>query len=112
MNLNPITRVCLQTADGYYSLPWDETMGLVILPGTGVVTVTHNGVTHTGTTASFDAPSAPDPRTELAAALFQPLAVAKSGDDLAALIAANGFVEVRAGHYPSFDVTELSNVPK
>ncbi len=112
MNLNPIIRICLQTADGYYSPPWDATMGMVILPGTGVITVMHNGVTHTGTTASFDVPIATDPRTELAAALFQPLAVAKSGDDLAALIAANGFVEVQAGHYPSFDVTDTSNVPK
>lgn len=108
MDLNPIMRVCLQTADGYYSLPWDATMGLVILPGTGVITVTHNGATHTGTTAAFDVPSAPDPRAEVVAALFQPIAVAKPGDDLAALIAVNGFVEVSAGHYPSFDVPNVA----
>jgi hypothetical protein len=103
MQLNPITRICLQTADGYYSLPFDETMGLVIIPGTGAVLVVHAGATHQGITANFRTSVSPEQQATLAA-LMQPIQTVKPGDDLTAMLATGALVELPDGHYPAFDV--------
>ena len=106
--LNPITRVILQYADGYYSITWDATCGVVILPGMGSGSAVHNGVTYTFNAADPTA-TVPNAATsaDLASALLAPVTVVQPGGDLAAAIntaGPDGLVELAPGDYPAFTV--------
>ncbi len=71
ITLKPITRIILQTANGYYSLPWDGTAAVRIGPGEGIGTASHGDniyslvaadptVAGTAPPASADQPYNPD----------------------------------------------------
>lgn len=106
MDLNPITRICLQTANGFYSIQFDATAGLAILPGTGAGVVVHAGKVHTFPAADPSAKTITGDQAaliaDLTAMLTNPIVVAKPGDDLGALLGTSGVVDLLPGSYGAF----------
>ncbi len=108
MILNPITRIILQHANGYYSVVLDGTAGVVILPGAGVGAVTHNGTVHPLKAADPEAASKTDgDPLNVATALLATVTTAAPGADLTALLSNLGptaLISLPPGDYPPFHV--------
>ena len=101
----PVVRIIVQHPTNYDYVVLDGTAGIVVLPGDGGGVLAHGGKVYPFVAADPTARTKPgdfDP-THLLGLLA--LVEAKPGDDLAALLATGGAVEVPPGaSFPSFSV--------